>query len=226
MVNYYRYLRFYSDGTALMSTTADLPAQVVSKRLKKKDPTCWQGGYVLNSNTVTCVFKRKRNTERQRIVNSRRNQRNRLEDVNNNSSQLSEQIFQLVGKIWFFIHLKMLFQLNQILFYVGFGDTDGEGKIVLRSVLDPLHNPEYLPRTPRIDDNDVRCPTAVQVPAFVVQPCQILQHPEWQTPVKKCRLISFFVLTYKNPIPVCDNIFDNHRQSSLFISYSNRVNSG
>lgn len=92
MVNYFRYIRFYPDRTAVMSTTADMPNMVVGKRLRKKDPSCSPGVYSLHGNIVTCIFKRKRVPDRVEHVRSRR----RNEEVNNNETKILEQVFQLV----------------------------------------------------------------------------------------------------------------------------------
>lgn len=94
MVNYFRYLRFYPDHTAVMSTTADIPNQVVGKRLKKKDPSCCHGYYSLHGNSVTCIFKRKRIPDRTENFRGRK----KNEEVNNNGIKITEQIFQLVSK--------------------------------------------------------------------------------------------------------------------------------
>lgn len=94
LVNYFRYLRFYPDRTAVMSTTADVPSLVVAKRLKRKDPSCFRGFYTLHGNIVSCIFKRKRVPERaERIENIRHRRRN--EEANNNGSTIAEQIFEL-----------------------------------------------------------------------------------------------------------------------------------
>nr|CAH0098555.1 unnamed protein product [Daphnia galeata] len=93
LVNYFRYLRFYPDRTAVMNTTADMPSLVVSKRLKRKDPSCFNGFYTLNGNVVTCIFKRKRIPERTERIDNRNRRRN--DEANNNSSTVMEQIFEL-----------------------------------------------------------------------------------------------------------------------------------
>ncbi|XP_046656494.1 F-box only protein 9-like isoform X2 [Daphnia pulicaria] len=93
LVNYFRYLRFYPDRTAIMSTTADIPSLVVSKRLKRKDPSCFRGFYTLHGNVVTCIFKRKRIPERTERIDNRNRRRN--DEANNNGSTMIEQIFEL-----------------------------------------------------------------------------------------------------------------------------------
>ena len=97
MVNYFRYLRFFPDRTAVMSTTAEMPNLVVGKRLKKKDPSCVHGLYSLHGNVVTCIFKRKRIPD-VRLEHNKSRRRN--EDVNNNGSKITEQVFQLVSLIF------------------------------------------------------------------------------------------------------------------------------
>jgi hypothetical protein len=78
-----------------MNTTADMPSLVVSKRLKRKDPSCFNGFYTLNGNVVTCIFKRKRIPERTERIDNRNRRRN--DEANNNSSTVMEQIFELVS---------------------------------------------------------------------------------------------------------------------------------
>lgn len=75
-----------------MSTTAEAPNLVVGKRLKRKDPSCLSGHYILQGNEVACIFKRKRIPDR---IEHNRNRRRNAE-MNNNDSLITEQVFKLV----------------------------------------------------------------------------------------------------------------------------------
>ncbi|KAG4067087.1 hypothetical protein HA402_000078 [Bradysia odoriphaga] len=73
MVEYYRYMRFFSDGSVLMMTTADEPAQAVGK-LKSRNTRndVLKGHYRLHDDVVVIVLKRNRTAQHQYMKQSRR----------------------------------------------------------------------------------------------------------------------------------------------------------
>lgn len=95
LINYYRYVRFFSDRSAVMLTTADTPLTVLG-HLKRHNtsrlPSLLHGYYTLQGNVVTAIFKRK--TQPTQVPHYRRR---RKEDVNNNDNAVREHVFHLVS---------------------------------------------------------------------------------------------------------------------------------
>eukprot|EP00112_Aurelia_sp_Birch-Aquarium-sp1_P006964 Seg1760.1 transcript_id=Seg1760.1/GoldUCD/mRNA.D3Y31 product="F-box only protein 9" protein_id=Seg1760.1/GoldUCD/D3Y31 len=75
VVEYFRYIRFYADGSALVCTTAEDPCTVIpTLRRKQETATVIKGHYRLNGDTVTIVTKKlqknQMETRNRRRVNS------------------------------------------------------------------------------------------------------------------------------------------------------------
>lgn len=58
LIEYYRYLRFFSDGTILMLTTADEPQYTVHKLHNKNRPDIMKGHFRFNNDMVNIVLKK------------------------------------------------------------------------------------------------------------------------------------------------------------------------
>lgn len=97
LINYYRYVRFFSDRSAVMLTTADTPLTVLG-HLKRHNtsrlPSLLHGYYTLQGNVVTAIFKRK--AQPSQVPHYRRR---RKEDVNNNENVIREHVFHLEMEI-------------------------------------------------------------------------------------------------------------------------------
>jgi len=117
LVNYFRYLRFFSCGAALMLTTADNPLNVVgllkSKNNAMKNKTLVSGTYLLQGNTVTAVFKRKAMEVASSVPNSRF--KRKKDDNNNSGSTVVEHVFHLELEI-----ISKKNRLNQTLNWLNF----------------------------------------------------------------------------------------------------------
>ena len=100
LINYYRYVRFFSDRSAIMLTTAESPMSVLGY-LKRHNtsrlPALLHGHYTMQGNVVTAIFKRKAQPSSIQVPHYRRR---RKEDVNNNDNTVREHIFHLVIKIF------------------------------------------------------------------------------------------------------------------------------
>jgi len=85
IVEYYRYIRFYADGTALLCTTTDEPSSVLPM-LRRKEETSMvlRGHFRLFEDSVTIVA-----TRLQKSVSEPRNRRR------NKQTSVQEQVFQM-----------------------------------------------------------------------------------------------------------------------------------
>ncbi|XP_017076880.1 F-box only protein 9 [Drosophila eugracilis] len=85
LVEYYRYIRFLPDGKVLMMTSADEPAQGVSKlkNLHNLRPEMLRGRYRLFGNTVTLVLQK----SQARVAGHMRQRRGSIMPVEEDSSQ-------------------------------------------------------------------------------------------------------------------------------------------
>ena len=98
VVNYFRYLRFFSSGLALMLTTADSP-NVMIGHLKKyggRHSAIMRGFFSLQGNVVIAIFKRK-SPPPENLVRFRK----KKNENNNNGSNVQEQIFQIVNMVYY-----------------------------------------------------------------------------------------------------------------------------
>ena len=99
LVTYFRYLRFFADGTALMLTTADAPSTMLAhlKRKNGRHPALIRGIYSFHDTFVRVVFKRKNAAASKAPAQRHRKKR----DTNNNDScTVCEQTFELVGHLF------------------------------------------------------------------------------------------------------------------------------
>jgi len=89
LVSYFRYLRFFACGSALMLTTSDSPQNVVTYLKKDWDRSnLAKGSYSLQDNIMTAVFKKKAATAEPLSRFRRKKDQN-----NNTGSTVAEQIF-------------------------------------------------------------------------------------------------------------------------------------
>ena len=92
LVSYFRYLRFFACGSALMLTTSDSPQNVVTYLKKDWDRSnLAKGSYSLQDNIMTAVFKKKAATAEPLSRFRRKKDQN-----NNTGSTVAEQIFYAV----------------------------------------------------------------------------------------------------------------------------------
>lgn len=63
LIEYYRYMRFFPDGSVLMVTSTDEPAQVVGKLQNKNRNDIQQGHYRYRDNIITVELKNTQETQ-------------------------------------------------------------------------------------------------------------------------------------------------------------------
>lgn len=89
LVQYYRFVRFFPDGTVTMLTTADEPATVVSQLRTRevRNPQALQGHYRIHGSNVSLMFKRR---SHERMSNRRKGRR-----YIGGTTNVAETVFQI-----------------------------------------------------------------------------------------------------------------------------------
>ena len=119
LVTYFRYIRFFPEGLALLLTTADGPSLTVGhlRRRGVRHSALMKGCFSLKGNTVLAVFKKQHKSV---PVDIHPRFRRRRDPNNNDGSTIVEQVFELVSCIrhWPF-EKKKIRDVNILLGFVG-----------------------------------------------------------------------------------------------------------